>query len=99
MAQLAEFEEKEYEQPLNNELLVQSGNALWSPGQVLERHFGFDCALLSTHPFFWSLLGYPSPLSGVMLNDFTWGRIWREIGYSRPLPSFNTNLLDRKAHV
>jgi hypothetical protein len=93
MAEIAEFEEKEYEQPLNNELLLNPSNKLWSPGQVLERHFGFDCALLTAHPYFWSLLGYPFPLPGLILNDFSWGAIWRKIGHSRRLPTFNTNLL------
>lgn len=37
----AEFEEKEYEGPLYNQL--ERGNRLlWPPGQVLEGYLGFD---------------------------------------------------------
>ena len=48
----AEFEEKQYEQHLNIELL-QGENLILPPGQVLENTFGFDAALFSKHPDFW----------------------------------------------
>ena len=40
----AEFEEKEYEFPLNSQLLWGNQN-IWSPGQVFEGNFGIDAAL------------------------------------------------------
>lgn len=48
----AEFEEKQYEQHLNLELL-EGKNLLYPPGQVLENTLGFDAALFSSHPKFW----------------------------------------------
>lgn len=49
---LAEFEEKQYEQHLNNALLKDK-RLLFPPGQVLESHLGFDAALYTIHPKFW----------------------------------------------
>lgn len=46
-----EFEEKEYESALYNQL-ASSNIHLWSPGQVLESYLGFDAALLVDDPFF-----------------------------------------------
>ena len=37
-----EFEEKEYEQPLNYELAWKQ--RVWSPGQLFENKLGFDAA-------------------------------------------------------
>jgi hypothetical protein len=48
----AEFEEKQYEQHLNVELL-RGSNMFFPPGQVLEHTLGFDVALLTGHPSFW----------------------------------------------
>lgn len=48
----AEFEEKQYEQHLNLELLKGS-NLLFPPGQYLENTVGFDAALFTVHPKFW----------------------------------------------
>lgn len=93
MAQPAEFEEKEYEHPLNVELLCDNRNPLWTPGQVFEKHFGIDAALHATHPRFWKLFGYPYIPHGVILDHFRWGRIWRQTGHRRQLPTFQTNLL------
>lgn len=49
---LAEFEEKQYEQHLNNALLKDK-RLLFPLGQVLENHLGFDAALFTIHPKFW----------------------------------------------
>ncbi len=89
----AEFEEKEYENPLNIELLTNNNHNLWTPGQVFEEHFGIDAALYATHPNFWHLFGYPYSPGGVILNNFHWRRIWRQYGHRRQLPTFRTNLL------
>jgi len=57
---LAEFEEKQYEQHLNIELL-QGGNLVFPPGQYLENTLGFDAALFTRNRKFWRhfLGGYP----------------------------------------
>lgn len=93
MAQTAEFEEKEYEQPLNIELLFDRQNLLWPPGQVFEEHFGIDAAMYSGDPRLWMMFGYPDIPNGVILDHFHWGYIWRQVGSRRQLPTFRTNLL------
>ncbi len=57
---LAEFEEKQYEQHLNIELL-QGSNLIFPPGQHLENVLGFDAALFTRNTAFWRhfLGGYP----------------------------------------
>lgn len=57
---LAEFEEKQYEQHLNIELL-QGSNLIFPPGQHLENILGFDAALFTRNKAFWRhfLGGYP----------------------------------------
>jgi hypothetical protein len=99
--QHAEFEEKEYEMPLYNELLGSSRCNLWTPGQVFEQYFGIDAALEVNNPLFWSIVGYSAPPRGVILDDYKWGKVWRLIkkldtatkSQKRPLPHFNVNLL------
>jgi hypothetical protein len=86
MAEPAQFEEKEYEEPLNLELLVDPRNAFWPPGQVLEKHFGFDATLFSSHPILWPLLGNAAPLPGVPLNRVNWDAVWKSLG--RPPHAF-----------
>ncbi|MCC2617355.1 hypothetical protein LJ739_13975 [Aestuariibacter halophilus] len=49
---LSEFEEKQYEQHLNNELL-QGSNLIFPPGQHLENVLGFDAALFTRNKNFW----------------------------------------------
>lgn len=49
---LSEFEEKQYEQHLNIELL-QGNNLIFPPGQCLENVLGFDAALFTRHKDFW----------------------------------------------
>ena len=92
MATDAEFEEKEYEIPLYMELVASASN-IWPPGQVLEEHFGFDAAVLATGLGFWSRLGFPVPLEGVVMDHLNWGFIWRRVGHRRRLPTFGTNLM------
>jgi len=64
---LSEIEEREYEAPLYVQLQHASTN-VWSPGQVLEAHVGFDHSLFTSHPYFWKLQGFAVPPSGVMLG-------------------------------
>ncbi|OVE74486.1 hypothetical protein BVX94_00110 [bacterium B17] len=90
--QPAEFEEKEYEQPLYNQLLCGSNN-LWAPGQVFESAFGIDAAILAENLTLWTMLGYQYPPVGAVLNDYRWGFVWRKRGNKRPLPTFKVNLL------
>lgn len=87
----AEFEEKEYEGPLNHELLAGDPR-FWPPGQVFEKYMGFDAALMITSPLFWQAVGYSHPLSGLVLNDLRFGYIWRQVGRKRKLPTFAANL-------
>jgi len=51
---LAEFEEKQYEQHMNVELLCKYNTSnLFAPGQCLENSLGFDVALYSCNRKFW----------------------------------------------
>ena len=51
---LAEFEEKQYEQHMNIELLCKHDTSnLFPPGQFLENSLGFDVALYSCNRRFW----------------------------------------------
>ncbi len=88
----AEFEEKDFEAPLYNQLLFGSHN-IATPGQVFEGKFGIDAALQALHPQFWELFGYPHAPKGVHLSDFKWGFVWRRLGRKRILPNFSVNLL------
>lgn len=88
----AEFEEKDFEAPLYNQLLFGSHN-IATPGQVFEGKFGIDAALQALHPLFWELYGYHYAPPGVHLCDFGWGFVWRKLGRVRPLPNFSVNLL------
>jgi hypothetical protein len=87
-----EFEEKDFEAPLYNELKFGS-HRIATPGQVFEGKFGIDAALEAEHPLFWDLFGFYDIPKGVVLNDLRWGFIWRRLGKKRQLPTFTTNLL------
>ena len=87
----AEFEEKEYEGPLNRELLGQSRH-LWTPGLVFEFHFGIDAGLLVSNKNFWQMMGYTKPPVGASLPALKWGYLWKALGAVRTLPSFDLNL-------
>lgn len=85
-----EFEEKEYEMALNNELATNY--SLWSPGQVFEQYVGIDTMALVTNQSFWNFIGYPTRLPGVFLDHFNWGYIWRKRGKKKTFPDFRSNL-------
>lgn len=88
---ISEFEEKEYEVPLIHQLLQTSHN-IWSPGQVFEGNLGIDTAILTLHRDIWKLLNSGNPLSGVVLEDYNFGYIWRKIRGKTKLPTFSLNL-------
>jgi hypothetical protein len=71
---LAEFEEKQYEQHLNNALL-EDKKLLFPPGQVLEGYLGFDAALFTIHPKFWKHF---------LCNEYFWP--WEKIPKGTVLP-------------
>jgi len=84
----SEFEEKQFESPLNAELASASG--LFIPtGQVLESLVGFDAALLTHDVRFWRRFGSLSPLSGAFIDAAWWGLSAGEIN---ALPRFRFNL-------
>jgi hypothetical protein len=87
----AEFEEKEYEGPLNMELIRGSRN-LWTPGLVFEYHFGIDAALLVKNRYFWQIMGHANPPIGVSLPGLKLGYLWKALGFARTLPAFDMNL-------
>jgi hypothetical protein len=93
----AEFEEKQYEQHLNLELL-QGENLILPPGQVLEHTFGFDAAIFSKHPKFWRHYPYmckwyhrifKQAPNGVKLPIELWEDLEHEI---EDLPPFKFNV-------
>lgn len=91
MSNEAEFEEKEYEGPLNHQLAAGSSH-LWPPGQVLKEHLGIDAAMWVGSQSFWRQVGYHLHPTGAALAHFNFGYVWRRIGHSRPLPTFSCNL-------
>jgi len=87
----AEFEEREYEAPLYNQLLQGSG-VVWAPGQVLEGLVGIDYSMFTVNPWFWRLHDFDEPPLGVVLGRGPLGRWWNEIVETRPAPDFALNL-------
>lgn len=87
----AEFEEREFETPLYQQLRV-ANNHVWSPGQVLENHVGFDYSALCMDSYFWAIHGLREPYDGFILDEMFRRRIWRRREIARPLPNFSLNL-------
>jgi len=81
----SEFEEKEFENPLYMEL--RSERRLWTPGQVLEGHLGFDAALHVTNDF-WTITGH-TKAPGVTLARYGLSPMLAQPG---TLPDFSTNV-------
>lgn len=86
----SEFEEKEFEAPLYNQL--ESGTRqLWAPGQVFEQYVGIDRALFLYDLRLWRLFGVSLPPVGAFLNRMH----WPFARFRRPpheLPNFRLNL-------
>ncbi len=59
----AEFEEREYETPLYNQLTNGNGK-VWAPGQVFERHIGIDYAMFLHDERLFHLHGLDGVLPG-----------------------------------
>lgn len=86
----AEFEEKEYEGPLYNQL--ERGNRLlWPPGQVLEEYLGFDRAFMLEDPYLWQLHGIRRPYRGLSPYFFRWPFLPPERRHRNRLPRFRVN--------
>lgn len=89
--QPAEFEEKEYEAPLYRQLSADS--RVWSPGQVLEQHVGFDQALYSRMNIVWAVNGLTNHRPGLALSRYPWfRRAFLPKIASRTAPNFRLNL-------
>ncbi|MBA7652011.1 hypothetical protein ES703_59840 [subsurface metagenome] len=71
-----EFEEKQYEQLLNNELAGKR-RILYIPGQVSENIFGIDAAIFSKNRKFWKLWNN-------RLSYFKIWSLWKSGAYMKP---------------
>jgi hypothetical protein len=90
-AKPSEFEEREFEAPLYNQL--ESGTRLvWSPGQVFEEYIGIDRAIFLADPALWQHFGRTRPFPGAFLHRYDWEFIWRRRMRRRRLPNFRLNL-------
>lgn len=70
---VAEFEEKEFEVPLDAQL--SGGGPLWAPGQVLEALVGFDVAIIVEDLAFWaSVCGVNQAPAGLAISPRWWHR-------------------------
>lgn len=87
----AEFEEREYEGPLYNQL-ERGQNILWSPGQVLEGSIGFDRALMVRELEIWRFIGLSRIPRGALLARYLWPEWWGPRDPRCRLPSFKLNL-------
>lgn len=88
-ARASEFEEKEFEAPLYNQL--ECGTRLvWAPGQVFEQYIGIDRALFLYDPLLWRFFGVSKRPRGVFLGRFDWP-FWHRRP-RRGLPDFRLNL-------
>lgn len=88
---ISEFEEKEYEGPLYNQL-EKTTNILWQPGQVFEKVIGVDRCIYIEDDDIWSSLGFRSIPMGVRLSRRRWHYIWWNQRKGKILPSFKLNL-------
>lgn len=88
---LSDFEEKEYEGPLYNQL-EKSTNLLWAPGQCFEEHIGIDRCILIEDQRIWKAMGINSVPIGAYLPRYDWGFIWKKRRKKKSLPSFKLNL-------
>ena len=88
----AEFEEREYEAPLYNQL-ERSVTMLWSPGQVLEGLIGIDRAsMVHDLEFFWRTIGLSRIPRGAVLSRYVWPFSWGPRSSQQQLPNFRLNL-------
>lgn len=86
----AEFEEKEFEKPLYNQL--EDGECdVWAPGQCFEAHIGFDYSGNIKSSEFWNRFGGYVP-KGVVLNDYKMSYVLKKMSKAKMLPNFSLNL-------
>ena len=88
---ISDFEEKEYEGPLYNQL-EKNTNLLWQPGQVFENAIGVDRCVYIDDMSIWKHLGFHSIPLGVSLPRYNWDYIWLSRGKKKKLPNFKLNL-------
>lgn len=86
-----EFEEKEYEGPLNAQLARDTG-AIWTPGQVFEGHFGIDAAYRIVNPILWAHVGFRQAMQGAFLTDLPFKYLNHKSRDGFQFPSFKLNL-------
>lgn len=86
----AEFEEKEFERPLYNQLEVGTPY-VWSPGQCFEKFIGIDHSVFTLHDLS-KRFGIKNMPPGVILSDYNLGYIWKALGRKRLVPDFKLNL-------
>lgn len=86
----AEFEEREYEAPLYNQL-ERGSRFVWAPGQVFEGCIGIDHGMFASDEWLFRLHGYSSHLPGAVLARYQWPRFWLRRRPDR-LPNFKLNL-------
>jgi hypothetical protein len=89
----AEFEEKEFEGFLNQQLCTHGG-VFYAPGQVLENIIGLDAALTCQVTQFWNLFPSPRPQSlyptsvspsGILLSSEYWDGLDSAIDHFPPI--------------
>lgn len=85
----AEFEEKEYESHLYHQLGSQHSK-LWAPGQVLEKHIGFDQGIYTVQKWLFKHHGHLSHAKGAVMSRYTWPGRWPQ--GPNLLPNFKLNL-------
>ncbi|MDZ4063661.1 MAG: hypothetical protein U1E22_03240 [Coriobacteriia bacterium] len=87
----AEFEEREYEAPLYNQL-ERGSTWLWSPGQVFEHHIGIDRAMFISDDWLFRMHGYATYAPGAVLTRYRWPDAWFGKRGRGRLPNFYLNL-------
>lgn len=87
-----EFEEKQYEHPLNNELAWKG--RIYNTGQVFENKIAIDAAIFSKSRKFWNLWSNPRKMkwrSGTRIKRELWNLV-EETWNSDKFPKFKFNL-------
>ena len=87
---LCEFEEKEFESLLYNQI-ERNCEMAWSPGQCFENYIGIDRASYIKNLDVWKKMGY-SYRSGRTMIEEELDELWKHLGIKRELPDFKFNL-------
>ena len=86
----AEFEEKDFEAPLYNQLM-DGKRDIWTPGQCFEAHLGIDFSGNVNSDQFWDRFGGYKP-KGAILSDYKMEYVLKKIKKRKVLPNFSMNL-------